>query len=124
MNLGETIRNRYQIEAVLGQGSMGTTYKALDLKTQCSVALKLLHFSRVQEWKSLELFEREAKILQQLDHPRIPAYIEYFAEETGTDVRFVLIQEYIAGKTLEQLVKAGWRGTEEEIAAFFWLSES
>lgn len=43
-----------QFEDVLGQGSMGTTYKALDLKTQRSVAIKLLHFSRLQEWKSLD----------------------------------------------------------------------
>ena len=67
MSIEKTIQKRYHIKDVLGQGSMGTTYKALDLKTRRSVAVKLLHFSRVQEWKALEMFEREAKILQQLE---------------------------------------------------------
>jgi len=119
MNIGKTIQKRYQIEQVLGQGSMGTTYKALDLKTQRCVAVKLLHFSRVQEWKALEMFEREAKILQQLHHPRIPTYIDYFSSETPSDVQFLLVQEYIEGKTLQQLVEKGWRGNEAEILDIF-----
>ncbi len=119
MNIGETIQNRYQIEQVLGQGSMGTTYKALNLKTQRPVAVKVLHFSRIQEWKALEMFEREAKILQQLEHPRIPTYIDYFSLETSTDVQFFLVQEYIEGKTLQHLVEKGWRGTEAEILDIF-----
>lgn len=120
MNIGELIQHRYQIEEVLGQGSMGTTYKAFDLKTQRSAAVKLLHFSRIQEWKALEMFEREAKILQQLDHPRIPTYIDYFSSETPSDVQFLLVQEYIEGKTLQHLVEKGWRGTETEILDIFW----
>jgi len=119
MDIGETIQERYQTEEVLGQGSMGTTYKALDLKTQRSVAIKLLHFSRLQEWKSLELFEREAKILRQLNHPRIPTYIDFFSLETSCEVQFFLVQEYIEGKTLQRYVEEGWRGTEEEFLDVF-----
>jgi serine/threonine protein kinase len=119
MDIGQIIQQRYQIESLLGQGGMGTTYKALDLKTQRPVAVKVLNFSRMQEWKPLEMFEREAKILQQLTHPQIPAYIDYFSEETATDVHFVLVQEYIEGKTLQQLVEEGWRGTESEILDIF-----
>ena len=119
MNSGEILRERYQIEHVLGHGSMGTTYKALDVKTQHPVAVKQLHFSRMGEWKSLEMFEREARILQQLRHPRIPAYIEYFSEETASDVHFFLVQEYIEGSTLEQFIEEGWKGTETEVLDLF-----
>lgn len=119
MHIGQTIRHRYRIDQVIGQGSMGTTYKAFDLETRQPVAVKLLHFSRVQEWKALEMFEREAKILQQLDHPRIPSYIDYFSSGTSPDIQFVLVQEYIEGKTLQFLVEHGWRGTETEILDIF-----
>lgn len=118
--IDKIIRNRYRLEKVLGHGSMGTTYKAKDLKTQRPVAVKLLHFSRVSEWKVLEMFEREARILQQLSYPRIPTYIDYFSLESGTDTQFLLVQEYIDGKTLEQMVEEGWRGNEKEILAIFW----
>ena len=95
---------RYQIEHVLGRGGMGMTYKALDLQTRRPVAVKILHFSCLQEWKTLELFEREASVLQHLKHPQIPAYLNYYTEETASDVQFILVQEYIEGKSLQQLV--------------------
>lgn len=119
MNSGDIIQKRYRVDQVIGQGSMGITYKALDLRTKRPVAVKVLHFSRVQEWKAVEMFEREANVLQQLHHPRIPAYIDYFTAETQANVQFLLVQEYIEGKTLQQLVEKGWRGTETEILDIF-----
>ena len=119
MEAGDIIRERYQIERVLGWGNMGTTYKAFDLKTRHIVAVKQLHLMRMKMWKTLEMFEREAKILQQLDHPNIPSYIEYFSLDMPSDVEFLLVQEYIEGKTLQQLVEEGWRGTETEILEIF-----
>jgi predicted Zn finger-like uncharacterized protein len=116
---GTVFNERYQIKKVLGQGSMGITYKATDLETKHSVAVKILHFSQIQEWKALELFEREAKILQQLHHPRIPAYIDYFSVETSSETKFVLVQDFVEGKTLQQRVKESWRGTEPEIIDVF-----
>ena len=118
--IGEIIQNRYKIEKILGRGSMGTTYKATDLTTRRVVAVKLLHFSRVSEWKALEMFEREARILQQLHHLRIPTYIDYFSLETEADTQFLLVQKYIEGKTIEKLIEDGWRGSKAEILDIFW----
>lgn len=124
MNPGQVLHDRYRIDGILGTGSMGTTYKAFDAGTRRAVAVKALHFSRVQDWKVLELFEREAAILQQLDHPRIPSYIDYFSRESqtaaGSDTQFILVQEYIDGKPLQYLVEKGWRGTEREVLDIFW----
>ena len=119
MNPGEIIQKRYRIERVLGQGSMGMTYKALDLTTQRPVAVKQLHLSQMREWKTLEMFEREAKILQQLRHPRVPTYIDYCSLDTPEGKRFLLVQKYVEGKTLKQLIEEGWHGTEEEILEIF-----
>ncbi len=98
---------------------MGVTYKAFDLETQRPVAIKQLHLSRMQEWKTLEMFEREAHILQQLSHPRIPKYLEYCSIDSAGGTQFLLVQEYVEGKTLKQLIEEGWRGTEADMLDIF-----
>ncbi len=119
MKIGETVKKRYKIQKLLGQGGMGKTYKALDLDTKRPVAVKQLHLARIQEWKTLEMFEREAKILQQLNHPRVPTYIDYFSLNTSQGKQFFLVQEYVHGKTLKQLTENGWRASEPEILDIF-----
>ena len=119
MNIGDILHERYELETILGQGGMGVTYKARDLHTQQYVAVKRLLFSQMQEWKPLEMFEREAAILRQLDHPRIPKYLDYFTLETSSDLECVLVQEYIEGVTLQERIEQGWRGTEAECLAIF-----
>ncbi len=119
MKPGDIVRDRYRIDGTLGHGSMGMTYKAFDLATQRYVAIKQLHLSRMQEWKTLEMFEREAHILQQLSHPRIPKYLEYCSIDSAAGTQFLLIQEYIEGKTLKQLIEEGWRGTEADVLDIF-----
>ena len=103
MKPGEVVQQRYQIRKLLGQGSMGVTYKAFDLQERRLVAIKQLHLSRMQEWKSLEMFEREARILQQLSHPRVPGYIDYFPLETEEGLQFLLVQQYVEGKNPQAL---------------------
>ena len=68
MNL---INNRYTILHKLGQGGSGITYAAIDQETKQQVALKVLSLTGLDDWKKIELFEREAKILQQLDRSTI-----------------------------------------------------
>ena len=119
MKQGDILQDRYRIEGVLGQGSMGTTHKAFDLAARRPVAVKQLHLAQMRDWKTLDMFEREARILQQLHHPRIPAYQDYFTLESPEGTQFLLVQEFVEGKTLKQLVEEGWRGTEREILEIF-----
>jgi serine/threonine protein kinase len=71
------IAQRYRIIGILGEGGTGTTYQAQDLETSQEVALKALSLQRMNDWKVMELFEREARVLAQLNHPNIPKYLEY-----------------------------------------------
>ena len=48
-----------------------------------SVALKELVFTQVPSSASIESFEREGRILQQLRHPQIPRFVATFSEGTG-----------------------------------------
>lgn len=63
---GDIIAQRYRITDTLGQGGVGITYAAEDLTSGEQVALKVLSLRQMGDWKVLELFEREAKVLAQL----------------------------------------------------------
>src|SRR5512136_1427629 len=101
------LHERYEIKEVLGQGGFATTYLALDTATQRECAIKCLSFRKIEEWKTCELFEREARVLKNLDHPNIPHYLDFFTVDTEQDIALYLMQEYAAGQSLTELVLAG-----------------
>lgn len=112
---GDIVQERYRIANVLGQGGLGITYAAEDLQTGDRVALKALSLRRMNEWKILELFEREAKVLAQLDHPAIPHYLDYFQIDRQNDRDFYIVQQLVEGRSLAQEIANGWHGTEADI---------
>ncbi|BAY21012.1 serine/threonine protein kinase [Calothrix sp. NIES-2100] len=111
----EIINQRYRILGKLGQGGVGITYAAVDLQSGEQVALKVLSLRRMSEWKKMELFEREAKILSQLNHPAIPRYLDYFQVDTNFDRSFYIVQQLAPGNSLAMLVENGWLPDEEEV---------
>ena len=112
---GEIIAEQYQIIDTLGQGGSGTTYQAQDLQSGERVALKALSLRRMTDWKMLELFEREARILAHLAHPAIPHYLDYFCVDTAQDRSFYIAQQLAPGKSLAMLVENGWQPDESEV---------
>lgn len=73
----ETIlQNRYQLKQKLGDNTARQTWLAIDLELPDNpqVVIKLLAFGGQIHWENLKLFEREAQVLKQLDHPHIPKY--------------------------------------------------
>ena len=114
-HISELIIEQYRIIDFLGEGLGGLTYKALDLKSDNYVALKVLSLRQMNNWKTIELFEREASILAQLKHPRIPDYLNYFQIDNTQEKRWYLVQEFISGQPLSTLVDDGWRTTEAEV---------
>jgi serine/threonine protein kinase len=112
---GEVIAQRYRICAPLGQGGSGTTYLAQDLECDRQVALKALSLRRMTDWKRLELFEREARVLAQLNHPAIPRYLDYFHVDTHEDRSFYIAQQLAEGQSLAALVNKGWYISEVEV---------
>ncbi|MEG4804154.1 ankyrin repeat domain-containing protein [Microcoleus sp. ARI1-B5] len=105
----------YQIKKLLGEGGSSTTYEAIDLKTHQRVALKALSLQKMNDWKVLELFEREANVLSKLNHPGIPRYLDYFYVDTPDNRCFYIVQELAEGPSLASLVENGWHASESEI---------
>lgn len=115
---GQVLQERYQLQQKLHENAARQTWLATDLKTSDSksnqVVVKLLAFSRGMQWDDLKLFEREAQILKQLNHPYIPKYRDYFCIDDRI-LWFGLVQEYIAGSSLKAQLAQGRRFTEQQI---------
>lgn len=112
---GDVVAERYRIVQILGQGGVGITYEAEDLREHQRVALKALSLHRMTDWKAMELFKREALTLEQLEHPAIPRYFDYFEVDTETDRAFYIAQQLAPGQSLAELSQAGWRPRVAEI---------
>jgi serine/threonine protein kinase len=54
-------------------------------------------------------------VLRELDHERIPAYLDSFQADVDGGPCFVLLRAYAPGQSLQDRVEKGWRGTEEQI---------
>ncbi|MEH1768218.1 MAG: serine/threonine-protein kinase [Nostoc sp.] len=112
----QILQERYQIQRQLGNNGIRQTWQALDLQASngenSTVVVKLLAFGGTVQWDDLKLFEREAQILKQLNHPRIPRYIDYFCIDDRT-LWFALIQEYISGESLKDKLALGKRFSEK-----------
>jgi serine/threonine protein kinase len=109
------LANRYQIHEQLSQKNGRRTFLAQDLQSQDLAIVKVLRFDADFEWDDHKLFEREASILQNLDHQRIPQYLDYFDVDEPDCRGFALVQTYIHAPSLETLVKAGRRFSEAEV---------
>ena len=115
----DILQQNYQLQEQLGRTAVGhQTWLAMDLKSNEQVILKLLAFSPQMQWEELKLFEREAQVLESLNHPRIPRYRDYFdIDKTlgGGVPWFALVQDYIPGSSLQELLEQGKRFSEKEV---------
>lgn len=107
-------QGRYRLDAILGRGGGGVTYRATRLGDGVAVCVKELSFHRIQSFDAEKLFRREADVLRHLAHPRIPAYIDDFAAGSGKTLSLYLVQELVDGRSLAQEM-ADRRYTEAEV---------
>ena len=110
------LNNRYQIIKELGYGGFGTTYLAKDTQTDNSwCAIKKLNPANADIQTAQKLFKREADILLRLQEVhQVPKFIEYFTEN---DCDYI-VEEYIEGSSLEDLLSHQWK--IENIIIFLW----
>ncbi|PKL77599.1 MAG: hypothetical protein CVV27_04960, partial [Candidatus Melainabacteria bacterium HGW-Melainabacteria-1] len=80
-----------------------------------TVILKRLRLGQMRDWKAMQLFEREADTLKALRHPRIPRLLDSFHEEQAGQTSLMMVMEYVAGPSLADRLKQGWRPREPEV---------
>jgi serine/threonine protein kinase len=99
-DVGDRLRD-YRLLARLGQGGMGTVYKAIHTHLDKLVAVKLLPGSRMRDEQAVARFRREMKAVGKLDHPNIVRALDA-GEDNG---RHYLVMEYVEGFDLSLLCR-------------------
>jgi len=92
--------DEYQIESLLGKGGMGSVYKGLDTILRRPIALKVLAPGLAEDADSIKRFEREARIIAEINHPNI-AQVFRIGKVDGLPY---YVMEYIEGKSLQQIL--------------------
>ncbi|MER5514767.1 Stk1 family PASTA domain-containing Ser/Thr kinase [Streptomyces sp. NPDC002763] len=99
--VGQVLDGRYRVDARIAVGGMATVYRALDVRLDRVLALKVMHPALAADGSFVERFIREAKSVARLAHPNV---VQVF--DQGTDGPYVyLAMEYVAGCTLRDVLR-------------------
>src|SRR3989344_1253363 len=107
--------NGYSLDEVIGGGANNTTYRGRNSQGE-EVCIKTFSLLAANSWKAKELLEREKAILEQLDHPAIPKFKDYFTAGEGPREIHYLVMEYVQGQNLARLVEGNKLFTVDEAA--------
>ncbi|MBZ8179041.1 serine/threonine-protein kinase [Oscillatoria salina] len=103
MTLNRDFSNyNYQISKELGRNRQGgrITYLGNNLDSEQQVVIKEFRFADPDSsWAGFKSCEREVQMLQKLEHPGIPRYLDCFETETG----FCIVQEYKQAPSLAEV---------------------
>ncbi len=99
---GYTIAERYRVDRSIGEGGMGSVYRAKHIAMGHLVAIKVLHKELVRDEEFALRFQREAQAASAIKHPNICAATDFGALPDGSPF---MVMEYLEGETLEQLMQ-------------------
>lgn len=105
---GTLLHKRYRVVEILGQGGMGSVYRAVDENLGVDVALKENLFTTDEYARQFRL---EAVILANLRHPNLPRVSDHFV--VGEQGQY-LVMDFIAGEDLRQRMERKGNITDEE----------
>lgn len=96
----KVLNDRYQLELKLGEGGMGSVYRALDLATNRDVAIKVLRRDLAESKHARRRFAREARAAGMLNHPGIVRVMDFVDE-----ARPYLVMELVNGVSMRRFVR-------------------
>ncbi|RAP74736.1 serine/threonine protein kinase [Paenibacillus montanisoli] len=106
---GAVYAGKYRVERFLGMGSYGQAYRCIDLSSGLPVLMKRGKPSK--RGLAREMLKRESDMLQRLDHPQIPKWLDYAAHRKEE----VLVMELVEGDNLEHaIMEQGRMFTQQE----------
>jgi serine/threonine-protein kinase len=102
--INKTISSRYRILEKLGEGGMGTVYKAEHCLMEKIVAFKVLHSHLIANKPALERFRREVRAASRFQHKNV---IQIYDAGEGEGGIFYMAMEYVEGESLADVLKVG-----------------
>ena len=108
---GTLLSDRYELLEVLGQGGMGTVYKARDIELDRLVAVKVIRGDMANDAKTLARFKQELILARQITHKNV---IRIFDLGSHEGAKFITM-EFVAGHDLSAMM-AERRVAAEETA--------
>ncbi len=100
--LGRTLNQKYQLEAQLGAGGMGTVYRAKRLLIGDTAAVKVLNQKQVTDPLAVERFRREAQAAARLKHPNLVTIYDTGISDEGL---LYFVMELVEGPNLRAVIK-------------------
>jgi len=123
--LGVTLGGRYQVQAVLGQGGMGTVYHVKHAVLGRAFALKVLRREIVVDPESVRRFMQEARVTASIEHANMIEVID-FGEVTEAELPSLkrakqpyFVMELLQGETLADVIARQGSVAPEQVAAVF-----
>jgi serine/threonine protein kinase/ankyrin repeat protein len=101
----------YEILDRIGRGGMGAVYKARHIYLNKIRAIKVIHTALAMDDDFSERFVREARILNELNHPNLVRLYEFGTLDEGT---FFMVMEYVQGENLLHRIRRKGRLSFEE----------
>jgi serine/threonine protein kinase len=108
--IGLILDSKYKLIESLGEGGMGSVFRAERLHIGDQVAVKLLHHDLVREKQALERFRREARTAAMIRHPNVVS-IHDFSDGTANGTEAYIVMELVQGVSLGNLLRREGRMT-------------
>jgi serine/threonine protein kinase len=102
--VGLILDSKYKLIESLGEGGMGSIFRAQRLHIGDEVAVKLLHHDLVREQKALERFRREARAAAMIRHPNVVS-IHDFNDGSSDAAQPYIVMELVRGLSLGDLLR-------------------
>ena len=101
LEAGRVLGKRFRIDQRVAEGGMGAVFRATDLETGQRVAVKTLLPEAAKDPALRRRFEREAKILQKVEHPNFVRFLEH---GSGSSDPAYVVMEFLEGAALSKLL--------------------
>ncbi|MES1240357.1 MAG: serine/threonine-protein kinase [Acidobacteriota bacterium] len=100
------LANSYRIVEKVGEGGMGSVYRAVDLMLERDVAIKAIKPELAREPEMVERFRAEARTLARVSHPAIAGVYSFFQDDSQNKGDLFLAMEYVRGRSLSKVLEA------------------
>ncbi len=112
--VGLILDSKYELVERLGEGGMGTVYRARRLHIGDEVAVKLLSHDVTRDRQAIERFRREARSAALIRHPNVVSIHDFNDQSSGGDQREAyIVMELVKGESLRQLLEREGRLSPE-----------